>query len=278
MTYKNLLVHVDDGKTCAARLAVATGLAGTFDAHLAGVAVDPGIVLPVMADVPVSPALVDRLEADRAERVASAESLFRAACASAGREGEWRLAQGELVDRLTLHARHADLLVVGQEGDESESVVIGGLPDSLVMTCGRPVLVVPYIGAADSLGRRVLVAWDGGREAVRALNDALPLLVRAERVEVVSINPSDLPSEDGGHIPGADICLHLARHGVTAEAQHVMARDIDVGNLLLSRVADTGSDLLVMGAYGHSRWREIVLGGATKQVLGEMTVPVLMSH
>lgn len=278
MSYKDLLVHVDDGGTCDVRLAVATSLAKTFGAHLAGVAVDPGLVMPVMADVPISPALVDRLESDRTARIAKAGAVFATACADAGIDGEWRLDQGEIVDRLTVHARRADLAILGQEGGENESIVIGGLPDSLVMTSGRPVLVVPYIGAASTLGKRVLVAWDGSREAVRAVNDALPLLARAEQVEVVSINPSDLPDGEAGHIPGADMCLHLARHGVTAEAQHVMANDIDVGNLLLSRVADTGSDLLVMGAYGHSRWREIVLGGATKQVLGEMTVPVLMSH
>ena len=122
-----------------------------------------------------------------------------------------------------------------------------------------------------------MVAWDGGREAVRAINDALPLLAGAEHVDVVSVNPEERGT-DHGEIPGADMCLHLARHGVNAEAQHIAASDVDVGNMLLSRVADVGADLLVMGAYGHSRWREIVLGGATHQVLSEMTVPVVMSH
>ena len=127
-------------------------------------------------------------------------------------------------------------------------------------------------------GKRVLVAWDSSREAARAVNDSLPLLARADAVHVVSINPRGHKPGELDRLPGADICLQLARHGVKAEAQHLVATDIEVGDLLLSRAADMGADLLVMGAYGHSRWREIVLGGATRQILGEMTVPVIMSH
>ena len=277
MAYKDLLVHVDDSPQCAARLGVATALAGRFDAHLAGLAVDPGLAMPIMADAAVSTELLEALEADRAARLEVAEKAFADAMEASGIAGEWRVEAGEPVSRIALHARHADLVVVGQQGGEGGLEVLGGLADALVMTCGRPVIVVPYIGAPETLASRVMVAWDGGRESVRAVNDALPLLAGAESVEVVSVNPEERSAKHGD-IPGADICLHLARHGVNAQAQHIAASDVDVGNLLLSRVADVGADLLVMGAYGHSRWREIVLGGATQQVLSEMTVPVLMSH
>ena len=200
------------------------------------------------------------------------------ATASTDVRTDCRTAVGEIVASIALHARHSDLAIVGQEGGEESTVAWGGLPDSLVMVCGRPVLIVPYIGAEVPIGGKVMVAWDGGREAVRALNDALPLLERAEQVYVVSVNPDASDGARGLRLPGADICLHLARHGINAHAQTVVARDIDVGNLLLSRAADIGANLIVMGAYGHPRWREIVLGGATKRLLGEMTVPVLMSH
>ncbi|NIR58466.1 MAG: universal stress protein, partial [Gammaproteobacteria bacterium] len=135
----------------------------------------------------------------------------------------------------------------------------------------------PYIGAGPTVGNYVTVAWNARREAVRAVNDALPMLERADQVDVLSVNPRVGP-EDHGEIPSADICLHLARHGVSATAQSVVANDIDVANLLMSRCADTGSDMIVMGAYGHSRLRESVLGGTTHDVLRSMTVPVLMSH
>jgi nucleotide-binding universal stress UspA family protein len=122
-----------------------------------------------------------------------------------------------------------------------------------------------------------MVAWNARSEAVRAVNDALPLLEQAEQVDVLAINPP--PGEAGdGDIPAADICLHLARQGVKAEAQSAQAKDIDVGDLLLSRAVEENVDLIVMGAYGHSRWRETVLGGATKHVLEHMTIPVFMSH
>jgi nucleotide-binding universal stress UspA family protein len=124
---------------------------------------------------------------------------------------------------------------------------------------------------------RVLVAWDGGREAARAVNDALPILERATAVKALLINPSDASN---GHRrePGADIALHLARHGVKVTAARTVARDISVADAILAEISDYGADLLVMGAYGHSRAREFMLGGVTRQMLTTMPVPVLMSH
>jgi nucleotide-binding universal stress UspA family protein len=151
------------------------------------------------------------------------------------------------------------------------------LAEQLVLASGRPVLLIPYIGAGATMGERVVIGWDASREAARAVSDALPILERAASVVVVTINPRQ---RDFGHgeMPGTDIALHLARHGVKVEVQRVETRDMDVGNALLSHLAGQSADLLVMGGYGHSRLREIVLGGATRTVLGDMTVPVLMSH
>ncbi|MBN8909554.1 MAG: universal stress protein, partial [Rhodospirillales bacterium] len=121
------------------------------------------------------------------------------------------------------------------------------------------------------------VAWNASREAARAVNDALPLLEGAKLVTVVAINPRQ---GIGGHgdVPAADIVLHLARHGVKAEAAHTVANDISDGEALLSYAADLGVDLIVAGAYGHSRAREMVFGGVTRTLLSEMTVPVFLSH
>jgi nucleotide-binding universal stress UspA family protein len=152
-----------------------------------------------------------------------------------------------------------------------------GLPEEVTLNSGRPTLVVPYIGAAATIGERVMVAWNASREAARAIGDAMPLLERAKVVTVVSVNAR--PDALGhGEDPGADIGAHLARHGLKVEVERLEARDIDVPNAILSRLADAGSDLLVMGCYGHSRLREMVLGGVTRTILGEMTVPVLMAH
>src|SRR5215471_6305021 len=142
---------------------------------------------------------------------------------------------------------------------------------------GRPILVVPYVGNFADLGRRVVIGWNASREAARAVNDAMPLLTSAETVTVLTIDPREGPRAHG-ELPGADISLHLARHGVKAEIERTVSADLPVGEVLLSRVADLGADLLVMGAYGHSRARELLLGGATRSLLRSMTLPVLMSH
>jgi len=123
----------------------------------------------------------------------------------------------------------------------------------------------------------VLVAWNASREATRAVHDALPILERADLVHVMAINP-DHGRAGHGDIPGADICLHLSRHGVKAVCEHITADDLDPGEMLLSRAADEDCDLIVMGGYGHSRMRQLVLGGTTRQLLAHMTVPVLFSH
>ena len=139
------------------------------------------------------------------------------------------------------------------------------------------MLVVPYAFERRPVGRRVLVAWNASREAARAVSDALPLLKRAGQVDVVAFEPGKSGAAHGEE-PGADIALYLARHGVKVTVSRVDAPDLDVGNQLLSRAFDLSADLIVMGAWGHSRLRELVLGGVTRTVLESMTVPVLMAH
>jgi nucleotide-binding universal stress UspA family protein len=277
MQYQDILVHIDDGEAMPGRLALAAELAERFGAHLIGVYVDPGLALPTLVDVPISPNLIEELENEHRERRQRAEQKFRQTLERSEVRSEWRLAEGELAGTLSRHARYADLTVLGQEGADDQKMVIGGLPDSVALTCGRPVLVVPYIGVKTPPGRHAIVAWNGSREAARAVNDALPILKGADKVEVMCVNPEHGELE-GADLPGADLCLHLARHGVNAEAQTLAASDLEVGDLLLSRAADHGADLIVMGAYGHARWREVVLGGVTRQLLEQMTVPVLLSH
>ncbi len=190
---------------------------------------------------------------------------------------EWRAVEGELASTLDESARYTDLVVLGQYHPQDVSDTNQGLAARLVLSAGRPCLVIPYIGTQETLGQHVLVAWNARREAVRAVNDALPILQKAESVIVLAVNPPTGEAGEGD-IPSADISHHLARHGVKAEARSTIAPDIDVGNLLLSNATDLGADLIVMGAYGHSRLRETVLGGVTRDLLQQMTVPVFMSH
>lgn len=276
MAFKDLLVHVDQTKAYAARLDAAIRVAQSHEAHLTGLYVLPLINVPGYAEAQIPLEVIETQRQNTRAQADKAEKAFRAATDKAGIASEWRRVEDDFARALSLNARYADLVLTGQD-DKSDPMSIAGLTERVVLEAGRPLLVIPYIGAGNTIGERVLVAWNASREAIRAVHDALPLLERAKSVTVMAINPPGGAAGDGD-IPAADVCLHLARHGVKAEADHVEAHDIAVGDMLLSRVADKGVDLLVMGAYGHSRLRELVLGGATRHILGHMTVPVLMSH
>ena len=169
------------------------------------------------------------------------------------------------------------LLVLGQTDPESETLTPGDLPESVALSTGRPTLVVPHIGARAKPGKSVMLCWNASRESARAASDALPFLTAAEKVVVLIVDPH---TSAGGHgaEPGADAAAWLARHGVKVTVQRDVAPDSDVGGVILSRAADHDVDLIVMGIYGHSRLREMVLGGASRVLLSSMTVPVLMSH
>ncbi|TVR78844.1 MAG: universal stress protein [Rhodospirillales bacterium] len=278
MPVKDLLVHIDHGRASPARLDAAIALAAAHDAHLVGLYVLSRPHIPGFIRTQIPPVLLKHQEEALGTSARQAEEHFNDAVRRAGVKGEWRCVDGDPEPVLSLHARYCDLCVVGQRDPEGEDATMDpAMPDRLILTVGRPVLVVPKVGDYPVIGKRVLVAWDASRLATRAVNDALPILTAADHVSVLAVNPRG--GEDGhGDIPSADICLHLARHGIKAEAEHVYADDVDVGAMLLSTLAAEGADLLVMGAYGHTRWRELVLGGATRHILEHMTVPVLMSH
>jgi len=176
---------------------------------------------------------------------------------------------------VTLHARYADLVLIGQTDASDDSKVPTDFPERLVLAAGRPVLILPAVGKFATIGKRILIAWNPSREATRAVTDAIPLLQRADNVHVMAVNPK---AGEHGSVPGADIGLYLARHGVRVDVKTDHGAEIDVGNELLSRAADLDADLIVMGGYGHSRLKEWVLGGATRTILESMTAPVLMSH
>ncbi len=280
MTYKDLLVHVDDTKGCAKRIEAAVDLAAAHEAHLTGVYIisEPSPSSFVQGYLPAE--LLTTMQREARERADAALARFGEVAKRNQVAFETRVDRvlyTEIADALATNGRYADLVILGQIDPDDATTGPRYLPEEVILSGGRPALVMPYIGAGATFGERIIVAWDASREAARAVNDALPLLERAKSVSVVSINPSNQPFGHGEE-PGADIGLHLARHGITIDVQRVESRDIDVANTLLSHVANEAADLLVMGAYGHSRLREFVLGGVTRTILSEMTVPVLMSH
>jgi nucleotide-binding universal stress UspA family protein len=279
MAIKDILVQVDGAKAAPARYAAAIEMAQFHGAHLTGLclAVEPPVPATILGMVPPE-AMAGQRETIR-EQAETAIAQFRLAVERVGISGEGRIVQVldfDALDVFVQHGRHSDLMILGQQDPVDFLPLPQEFPADVVMASGRPAIIIPFIGAPPVLGQRVLVAWDGGREATRALNDAMPILERAHAVTVLAVNP-DVSSE-GRRDAGADISLHLARHGVKVTAARTLARETPVGDVILTDIADNSIDLLVMGAYGHSRLREWVLGGVTRHILAHMTVPVFMSH
>jgi nucleotide-binding universal stress UspA family protein len=281
MSYKDLLVVLDSEPTTNERLDLAAALAERFSAHLVALYPLPTPQVPRHLGY-YDPALLDPFFAELREKAREAAThvreVFDRRTGLRRISAEWReIPEGPDADP-ALHARYADLAILGQlDPDRVETELLRPRPEQVALASGRPVLVVPYAGHFAEIGRRIVVAWNATREAARAVGDAMPLLVSAELVTVLTI---DAREGTGGHgeLPGADIALHLARHGVKAQIERTVSAGLPVGEVLLSRLADLGADLLVMGAYGHSRMREVLLGGVTRSLLRSMTVPVLMSH
>jgi nucleotide-binding universal stress UspA family protein len=279
MAFKNLLVHVDDSKACAERVRAAIDLAIAHEAHLTGVYVIGDLPPETFESSYLLPEMREMLQQEGGTRAEAALARFAEAAKRNEISFETRTDRGlytAVADALVIHARYADVVILGQ-ADPDDGGGPRDLPEAVTLGSGRPSLVIPYIGPQATLGQRVTVAWDASREATRAVNDALPILTRAQAVNVVAVNPRETPFGHGEQ-PGADIAVHLACHGIKVEVQRIESRDFDVANIVLSHIADQSSDLLVMGAYGHSRLREFVLGGVTRTILHDMTVPVLMAH
>lgn len=274
---KDLVVNLPVGHRPIAAADYAISIAEAFGAHISGIAFayEPVVAPTVMGGVPS-----DWIDAQRAESAKAANAAiahFEAASQRAGLSAEHRMLPatvGGAADLFGRIARRFDLSVVGQtEPDRPapEELII----ESALFESGRPVIVVPYIQKQGLKLDRVLVCWDGGRTATRAIADSLPFLLRAKAIDVVMVASGRAKSDE---IPGADIGQHLARHGLKIEVKRIVAADTDVPNTILSYAADSSADFLVMGGYGHSRLREFVLGGATRGILASMTVPALMAH
>jgi nucleotide-binding universal stress UspA family protein len=225
----------------------------------------------------VPPELIEGQRAESNKRARDAITRFEQAAKRAGISMETRLISTSVAgaaDQIGRIARRFDLAVVGQP-ERKASLPDQVVDEGVLFESGRPVIFVPFIHKGGSKLDRIMVCWDGSRAASRAVADAMPLLKKANKVEVVII--STKPGKDN-ELPGADLGQHLARHGLDIDVKRITSPDVDVPSTILSYAADSSADMIVMGGYGHSRLREFVLGGATRGLLEAMTVPVLMSH
>jgi nucleotide-binding universal stress UspA family protein len=278
MRYESILVHLDTTRASMRRLDMAARLAVANECRLialfAGFVPDPAWYGVVQGAAQFVAEEVERRHRLRDEVRCRFEDAVRALPVQA----EWRTVESEPVMMALREAREAALIVAGQhDPGDLEGFVAHQFLESLILESGRPVLVVPFTGDFPTVGKRVIVAWNGSREAARALHDAIPLIAGAQATILsAETTPDEIPADA---TPADHAARALMRHGVAVNIEHAVGgSDVATGELLLSRAADFNADLIVMGAYGHGRLRELVLGGVTRTLLASMTVPVLMSH
>jgi nucleotide-binding universal stress UspA family protein len=277
VSYKIILVHIDDTTRSPLRIKLAAELAIKHEAHLIAVA-DTGVSRFIYQDGNINgidPGLLTHLEYLR-ERAVQNVADFKIQVANLGVTSfSGETTQDDAYSGIGFRARYCDLVIVGQTNPEETSpAVMNDFPEYMILNTGRPVMVVPYAGEFNQPGKRPLLAWDGSKGATRAITDAIPLLREAELAHIVIINPTN---DVHGDKPGSNISAYLAHHGIKIDVS-VHHTKIGIGPTLLSVASDLNSDLIVMGGYGHSRLKEMIMGGATNTMLKNMTIPVLFSH
>jgi nucleotide-binding universal stress UspA family protein len=273
MSYKTILLGLlaADPRN-EVKIQTTVNLAASHGEHVSALYMILPFNIPVYASVPIPYDFAERYYADEEAAAKPVIEAFEAAIKAQGDvTGDIRTSRTLPFDALRDNASFADLIVLGQPHDDRYEPATDSLIGDISLSSGLPVLAVPRVGEYPSVGKNVLVAWTRQRESTRALREALPLLETAERVLVMRANAPD----DG---LDAEIGTYLARHDVQVEIKDVTVKDISVGDAILNTVSDEGCDLVVMGAYGHSRVREYAFGGATRDILRHMTVPILFAH
>ncbi len=278
MSYRDITVHLTLDPRNGARTQLAIALAKRFAAQLTGFYTVPPPNVPYYMGEYIPTELIQKQMDDAQVASTANHEAFIAACTAAGLPHRWRQSDLVPVEALRIQARASDLVIVGQPDpapNDPGAIPYGTdvLPQELALQAGRPVLAVPHEGSFTDLGRRVLVAWNGKREAARATHDAMPLLKGAESVVLLRIGP-----EKKGRTSLEDGADLLRRHGIRVEAVSAEDNGLKVGPALLTEASTRGCDLLVMGAFGASRLRELVFGGVTESILSGMTLPVLLSN
>ena len=274
-----IVVFIDGETEAPGILEFAGVLAEERGAHLIGVFMQPGPTITTAQTFARGKGIRGVMEVQDRE-IKGIEAHHRALFEDAVRRhglqsgSEWR-SLPTLSSEVGVHAYYADLVVISRPDPAGQTAGPPGLAESLVLSSGRPIILFPPRGTVSRV-RRVLVAWNATRESIRAVADALPLLVKAEAVEVLLVDHQRQRTH--GQEPGADIARHLARHGAQVEVRRLSSGGEDVGRLLLSASGTFSADLLVMGAYGHSHVSEWMFGGVTRTVLYEAGLPVLMSR
>lgn len=276
MAIRDIVVCTDNSRSLKATIGVAADVAIRHRAHLTGFQVIPTLAVPAYALYPVGPDVLEAQRQAAEDRAQQARTVFEDATASMKATCGWRQVEGDPAREICAQSHYADLVVMSQPDAHDPDSLSQQVVEDVLLGSSAPVLIIPYIGHSSDPPRQVMIAWDGSRESARAAHDALAFISEANQVSVVTVSKNG--GDRGTTAAGTELAEHLARHGFAVSCREVPAGNLSTGDSLLSLCADESTDLLVMGAYGHTRLREVVLGGATDHLLRHMTVPVLMAH
>ncbi|OAE54604.1 universal stress protein [Achromobacter xylosoxidans] len=277
--YRRITVHLDHGFDCTRRTALALGLAKRHKAELVGVYASSAPPQYYYGESVMMSRTLNIMKNLQAQNRGAVQNAFLEAAAAADVPAVVRAGESSPSATVALHGRASDLIIVSQQNrDDVEAAHENEFVEQTLLTAGRPVMVLPSSGDFPVVGDRVLLCWDGSREAARALADAAPLLRSASHVVVLTMDEG-AATRNVESIPFEDLATYCVAHGIPAP-DHVRRdiKGIGVGSTILNAAADYSADLIVMGAYGHSKFREWAMGGATASILKSMTVPIMFSH
>jgi nucleotide-binding universal stress UspA family protein len=279
MKYKNILLHLDNSSGCRNRLETAFGLAQKYGASLTGMLVVPTYIVPSYIEAQISVDVMTDVTEKALARARETVSGYQQLADKAGVTLQAEVVEGEIIPILREHSKYADLLILGQDHPEDPDNHSYGLADVLLFDGACACLIVPHSGKLATPGTRVLLTWNASRESAHALREAMPLLTSADDVVVLSSEPDDGNDTMADGHPHAQALMKLLNsHGINAISSGFGDTDLDASETIMGQAADMNADLIVMGAYGHSRLREIILGGVTRDLLKLAPTCLLLAH
>ena len=279
MDTKSILIHLDHSIGCRNRLAAAFDLCRRFDAELLGLFVVPDYVVPSYVEAQIGADLLSEVTEQARTRARDTLAAYRQLAEEAKVKLDAHVVEGQYIPILREHSKYADLLLLGQDHPDDPDNISYGLADALLFEGACACMVIPHGGEILSPGRRVLLAWNASRESAHALRQALPILHRADEVVVLSSEPRQGNVTTARGHPHADELAHYLRaHGIDSVSSGISDGEMSPTDAIIGQAADMDADLIVMGAYGHARLREIILGGVTHDLLKQAPVPLLLAH
>ncbi len=279
MDFKNILLHLDHSDGCQNRLQTAFALAKKYDALVTGLFVVPDYVVPSYVEAQISVDLITDVTEKALARARETLSGYEKMADAAGVNMDAHVLEGQVIPILREHSKYSDLMLLGQDQPDDPDNASYGLADALLFEGACACMVVPHSGKLAAPGQRVLLTWNASRESARALREAMPILATADEIVVLSSEPDDADSEIArGHPHADELARFLESHGIESVSSGIADLDISTSDAILGQAAEMNADLIVMGAYGHARLREIILGGVTRDLLKQSTIPLFLAH